>query len=65
MAYDADIAITKQLCLPSIRPSKRLLAAIGILKGRGAKARKEIKEMRREWERREKRQIMLARQLRK
>ncbi|OGJ67123.1 hypothetical protein A2947_01395 [Candidatus Peribacteria bacterium RIFCSPLOWO2_01_FULL_54_110] len=61
MTYDTDIAIAKQLRLPAVRPSKRLLNAIGILKGRGANARKEIAEIRREWDKREKKQRVLAR----
>ncbi len=61
MTYDTDISILKQLRLPRAPISKRLTNAIGILKGRGAQARKEIREMKKEWETREKRQVALAR----
>jgi hypothetical protein len=60
MTYDTDISIQRQLRLPERRPSRRLLGAIGILKGQGAEARKEIREMRRGWVKREKRQKNLA-----
>lgn len=61
MTYDTNTPIAKQLRLPQAALSTRLTQAIGILKGRGAQARKEIREMRRDWDMREKRQLSLAR----
>lgn len=60
MTYHADIPMLTQLRLQRVPVSTRIMNAIGILKGRrGAQARKEIREMRREWARREKRQLAL------
>lgn len=52
VAYDIETPMTKRLRLAPIPPSRRLLDAIGILKGRGDEMRKELQKMRREWDKR-------------
>ena len=60
MTYDANTSITKQLRLPETRPSKRLLDAIGMFKGREKKILRELRAGRDEWEKRLLRQWKLG-----